>query len=261
MGAISNGLAAHGGLRPFCATFLIFSDYLRPSVRLAALMGLPVVYVWTHDSIGLGGDGPTHQPIEHLASLRLLPNLHVIRPADGPETAEAWRAALARTDGPTALALSRQELPAIDRSRYAGADGLHRGAYVLAEASGGDPELILLATGSELWLALAAQQELEQREEIPTRVVSMPCWELFEDQDQRYRDQVLPPGVPARLAVEAASSFGWSRWVGDHGEVVSRDDFGASAPGELVLEKFGFTPENVADRARALLERLEGGAA
>jgi transketolase len=155
MGAISNGLAAHGGLRPFCATFLVFSDYMRPSVRLAALMGLPVVYVWTHDSIGLGGDGPTHQPVEHLGSLRLMPNLWVMRPADGPETAEAWRAAIARTDGPTALALSRQELPPIDRTRYASASGLHRGAYVLAEASGGEPELILLATGSEVWLALA----------------------------------------------------------------------------------------------------------
>jgi transketolase len=218
MGAISNGLAAHGALRPFCATFLVFSDYMRPSVRLATLMGLPVVYVWTHDSIGLGGDGPTHQPIEHLASLRLMPNLWVIRPADGPETAEAWRAALRRTDGPTALALSRQELPPIDRERYASAAGLHRGAYVLAEASGGEPELILLATGSEVWLALAAREELEGRQEIPTRVVSMPCWELFETQDQDYRDQVLPPQVTARLAVEAGSTALWRQWVGLGGE-------------------------------------------
>jgi transketolase len=188
-----------------------------------------------------------------------MPNLWVMRPADGPETAEAWRAALRRVDGPTALALSRQELPVIDRTRYASAAGLHRGAYVLAEADGGEPELILLATGSEVWLALAAHEELEHHQEIPTRVVSMPCWELFEAQDQAYRDQVLPPGLAARLAVEAASSFGWSRWVGERGEVVSQDDFGASAPGELVLEKLGFTPDNVTDRARKLLARLEGG--
>jgi transketolase len=254
MGAISNGLAAHGGLRPFCATFLVFSDYLRPSVRLAALMGLPVVYVWTHDSIGLGGDGPTHQPIEHLASLRLLPNLHVIRPADGPETVEAWRAALGRTDGPTALALSRQELPPIDRSRYAPAEGLHRGAYVLAEASE-EPELILLATGSEVWLALTAREELEQREEIPTRVVSMPCWELFDAQDQDYRDQVLPPRVTARLAVEAGSTALWHKWVGTLGGVVGIDHYGASAPGGTALIKLGFTEDNVVERALAVLHR------
>jgi transketolase len=255
MGAICNGLAAHGGLRPFCATFLVFSDYMRPSVRLAALMGLPVVYVWTHDSIGLGGDGPTHQPVEHLGSLRLLPNLHVIRPADGPETAEAWRAAMRRTDGPTALVLSRQELPVIDRDRYAPADGLHRGAYVLAEASGGEPELILLATGSEVWLALAAREELEQRQEIPTRVVSMPCWELFEAQPQGYRDQVLPPLVTARLAVEAGSTALWHKWVGTLGGVVGIDQFGASAPGGTALIKFGFTEDNVVERALAVLHR------
>jgi transketolase len=255
MGAISNGLAAHGGPRPFCATFLVFSDYMRPSVRLAALMGLPVVYVWTHDSIGLGGDGPTHQPIEHLASLRLIPNLHVIRPADGPETAEAWRAALRRTDGPTALALSRQELPPIDRSRWATAEGLHRGAYVLAEASGEEPELILLATGSEVWVALAARTELEQREEIPTRVVSMPCWELFEAEDQDYRDYVLPPRITARLAVEAGSTALWHKWVGTLGGVVGIDHYGASAPGGTLLAKFGFTEDNVVERALAVLHR------
>jgi transketolase len=255
MGAISNGLAAHGGLRPFCATFLVFSDYMRASVRLAALMGLPVIYVWTHDSIGLGGDGPTHQPVEHLGSLRLLPNLHVIRPADGPETAEAWRAAVGRTDGPTALVLSRQELPVIDRDRYAPADGLHRGAYVLAEASGDEPELILLATGSEVWLALAARDELEQRQEIPTRVVSMPCWELFEAQPQSYRDQVLPPLVTARLAVEAGSTALWHKWVGTLGGVVGIDQFGASAPGGTALIRFGFTEDNVVERALAVLHR------
>jgi transketolase len=255
MGAISNGLAAHGGLRPFCATFLVFSDYMRPSVRLACLMGLPVVYVWTHDSIGLGGDGPTHQPVEHLGSLRLMPNLHVIRPADAPETAEAWRAALSRVDGPTALVLSRQELPPIDRRQYAGANGLHRGAYVLAEASGGDPELVLIATGSEVWVALAARAELEQREGVATRVVSMPCWELFEVQPESYRDEVLPPQVTARLAVEAASTGLWWRWVGDHGGVAGIDGFGASAPGGLLMERFGFTPEHVVDRALEVLHR------
>jgi transketolase len=255
MGAVTNGLAAHGGLRPFCATFLVFSDYMRPSVRLAALMGLPVVYVWPHDSIGLGGDGPTHQPIEHLSSLRLMPGLHLIRPADGPETAEAWRAALRRTDGPTALALSRQELPAIDRTRYAPADGLHRGAYVLAEASGGDPELILLATGSEVWLALAAREELEQYQEVPTRVVSMPCWELFEAQEAAYRDEVLPPRVTARLAVEAGSTALWHKWVGTLGGVVGIDQFGSSAPGGTALIKFGFTEDNVVERALAVLHR------
>ena len=206
----SADLAAHGGLRPFCATFLVFSDYMRPSVRLAALMGLPVVYVWTHDSVGLGGDGPTHQPIEHLNSLRLLPNLHVIRPADGPET---------------------------------------------AEASGGQPELILLATGSEVRLALAARDELEQRQEVPTRVVSMPCWELFEAQPESYRDQVLPPLVTARLAVEAGSTGLWHKWVGTLGGVVGIDQFGASAPGGTALIKFGFTEDNVVERALAVLHR------
>jgi transketolase len=211
--------------------------------------------VWTHDSVGLGGDGPTHQPIEHLASLRLMPGLHVIRPADGPETAEAWRAALRRTDGPTALVLSRQELPPIDRTRLASAAGLHRGAYVLAEASGGDPELILIATGSEVWVALAARADLEQSEEVPTRVVSMPCWERFEEQPQSYRDEVLPPSVTARLAVEAGSTALWHKWVGTLGGVVGIDHFGASAPGGTLLDKFGFTPDNVADRALAVLHR------
>jgi len=260
MGAISNGLALHGGLRPFAATFLVFSDYMRPSVRLAALMGLPVVYVWTHDSIGLGGDGPTHQPVEHLASLRAMPGLRVIRPADGPETAEAWRAAILHHHGPTALALTRQNLPPIDRERYARADGLHRGAYVLAEAGSGAavrPELVLIATGSEVWLALAARERLEA-EGIATRVVSMPCWELFAEQDQAYRDQVLPPEVKARLAVEAASAFGWREWVGDAGDVVAVDRFGASAPGDLVLHHYGFTAENVAARARLLLQQAKG---
>jgi transketolase len=268
MGTISNGLALHGGLRPFAATFLIFSDYMRPSVRLASLMELPVVYVWTHDSIGLGGDGPTHQPVEQLASLRAMPVLRVFRPADGPETREAWRAAIQRTDGPTALALTRQDLPPIDRTVHADAGGLHRGAYVLADAGplpGGapgpdGPEVILIATGSEVWVALEARERL-QASGIATRVVSMPCWELFAEQDQGYRDQVLPPAVRARLAVEAAASFGWARWIGEDGDMVGVDRFGASAPGATVLEQFGFTPDNVTDRARALLRRQGRGAA
>jgi transketolase len=263
MGAISNGLALHGGLRPFAATFLIFSDYMRPSVRLASLMGLPVVYVWTHDSIGLGGDGPTHQPVEHLASLRAMPVLRVIRPADGPETVEAWRAAIQRTDGPTGLALTRQDLPPIDRGRFADASGLHRGAYVLADAEplpggaqgGGPPELLLIATGSEVWVALQARERL-QAEGIATRVVSMPCWELFAEQDRGYRDDVLPPAVRARVSVEAAATFGWDRWAGEDGEKIGVDRFGASAPGAIVLEQYGFTPDNVTDRARRLLQRL-----
>ena len=212
MGAISNGLTVHGGLRQLCATFLVFSDYMRPSVRLANLMDLPVVYVWTHDSIGLGGDGPTHQPVEHLAALRAMPRLRLIRPADGPETAEAWRAAIARTDGPTALALSRQDLPPIDRSVHASADGLHRG-YTLADADGGQPRLLLIATGSEVWVALDARERL-QAEGVPTRVVSMPCWELFEDQDQAYRDQILPrrsrPAWPWRRPPASAGAAGWA---------------------------------------------------
>jgi transketolase len=256
MGAISNGLAAHGALHPFAATFLVFSDYMRPSVRLASLTGLPVVYVWTHDSIGLGGDGPTHQPVEHLASLRAMPGLRVIRPADAPETAEAWRAALRRPDGPTALALTRQNLPPINRApgACAPADGLHRGAYVLRDASASVPALLLLASGSEVSLALAARDQLEG-EGIPTRVVSMPCWELFAEQDQAYRDQVLPPRVTARLAVEAASPFGWREWVGDGGDVLGVDRFGASGPGDQVLAAYGFTPDEVVARARALLDR------
>jgi len=257
MGGILNGMALHGGVRPYGATFLIFSDYMRPSIRLAALMGLPVVYVFTHDSVGLGEDGPTHQPIEQLAALRAIPHLTVIRPADGPETAQAWRAALLSTGGPTALVLTRQKVPAIDRSRYAPADGLLRGAYVLAEAGGGAPRLVLMATGSEVGLCLAARERLEA-EGTPTRVVSMPSLELFARQPPEYRDAVLPPAVRARLAVETAAAFGWHRWVGTEGDVVGIERFGASAPYERILEEFGFTADNVAQRARAVLARVAG---
>ena len=248
MAAIANGLALHGGLRPFVATFLVFSDYLRPSLRLSALMGTPVVFVFTHDSIGLGGDGPTHQPEAHLPALRAIPNLRTIRPADGNETAQAWRQALERRDGPTALILTRQGLPALQVPE----DGVARGAYVHAEATGGDPRLLLLASGSEVSLCLKARELLEA-DGIATRVVSMPDWGRFRDQDDTYRASVLPASVPARLAVEAAASLGWHEWTGPQGDVLAVDGFGASAPGGRVMEAFGFTPENVAARAKALL--------
>jgi transketolase len=256
MGGILNGMALHGGVRPYGATFLVFSDYMRPAIRLAALMGLPVIYVFTHDSVGLGEDGPTHQPIEQVAALRAIPRLAVIRPADGPEVAEAWRAALQRTAGPTALILTRQKVAVIDRARFAPATGLAQGAYVLAEADGGRPRLLLLATGSEVALCLAVRELLE-REGIPTRVVSMPSAELFAEQPAAYRDAVLPPDVAARVAVEAAATFGWHRWVGAAGDVVGIDHFGASAPYERIFAEFGFTADAVAPRARAVLARVE----
>ncbi len=252
MGAVLNGLALHGGLLPFGATFLVFSDYMRGAVRLAAVMGLPVVYVWTHDSIGLGEDGPTHQPVEHLAALRAIPNLTVLRPCDAGEVLEAWKHAIRSEDRPVAMALTRQNVPTLDRSKLGGAAGLHKGAYVLAEAEGGAPQVLLLGTGSEVHLCLEARALLQQ-EGIPTRVISMPSWELFAEQDASYREKVLPAEVRARVAVEAGVSMGWHRWVGDQGEVVALDRFGASAPYQTLYEQFGLTGENVARRARALL--------
>ncbi len=254
MAAILNGMANHGGFRPYGSTFFVFSDYLRPSLRLAALMGLPVVHVFTHDSIFVGEDGPTHQPVEHLASLRAMPNLVVIRPADANEAVEAWKVAVERTSGPTALVLTRQAVPVLDRSALAPASGLRRGAYVLKEASGGPDaaRLILIGTGSEVHVALEAARLLEA-EGIPARVVSMPSWELFEAQEPAYREWVLPPRLTARVAVEAASTFGWERYVGTRGRVVGIDRFGASAPAEVLAEKFGFTAENVARAAREVL--------
>jgi len=251
MGAILNGMALHGGVIPYGGTFLVFSDYMRPTVRLAAMMHLPVVYVWTHDSVWIGEDGPTHQPVEHLAALRAIPNLVVIRPCDANETAEAWRMALRRRNGPTALALTRQNLPILDRSDMAGAENLSRGAYILREAPEGNPDLVLIATGSEVHLALAAQEELENRG-VRARVVSMPSWELFEAQPPEYRAAVLPPDVP-RMAIEAASPMGWERYVGPNGAVIGIHRFGASAPYKVLMEKFGFTPLAVVERALALL--------
>ncbi|MGH7113969.1 MAG: transketolase [Stellaceae bacterium] len=252
MGAILNGLAAHGGAVPFGATFLIFSDYMRPPMRLAALMGLHVIYVFTHDSIALGQDGPTHQPVEQLAGLRAVPGLTVIRPGDANETAVAWRVALEAGDHPVALVLTRQNVPTLDRSHFAAADGLRHGAYVLADAPNGRPDVILIASGSEVGLIMAAGQKL-QDQKVLARIVSMPSWELFDAQPRSYRDQVLLPSVHARLAVEAGASQGWHRYVGDRGDVLGVDRFGASAPGDVVMREYGFTVENVCQRTLALL--------
>ena len=257
MGAIVNGLAAHGGIvKPYGSTFLTFSDYMRGSVRLSALMGLPVVWVWTHDSVALGEDGPTHQPIEHAASLRAIPHLWVMRPGDANETAEAWRVALEREDGPVALLLSRQNVLVLDRTEVAAAEGVRRGGYVLWDSAGqgqGEPEIMLLATGSEVPLTLAAGRSLAERG-TRVRVVSVPCMDLFEEQPQEYRDEVLPPAVRARLAVEPGATMSWWKWVGLDGDVLGLDRFGASAPGTTVLKELGFTVENILARASALLE-------
>jgi transketolase len=253
MGAALNGIAAHGGLRPFGSTFLIFTDYCKPAIRLAGLMGLPVIYVGTHDSIGLGEDGPTHQPIEQLAMLRATPNVTVLRPADATETVEAWKIAIGRMDGPTILALSRQKLPILDRTTLAPADGVQRGGYVLLDAPGGKPSVILLATGAEVHVALAAAATL-QAQKIGARVVSLPSWEIFAAQPAGYRESVLPAAVRARVAIEAASPFGWHRWVGDTGEVLALDHFGASAPADRLFREFGLTAEKVVEAARRVMK-------
>ena len=252
MAGAANGMAYHGGVRPFVATFFQFSDYMRPSVRLAALSELPVLYVWTHDSVGLGEDGPTHQPVEHLMALRAVPGLTIIRPGDANEAVEAWRAAMEHREGPVGLVLSRQKMPVFDRQTLGPDQGLARGAYVLADASGGSPRVILIASGSELSLAVDARAALEA-EGVPARVVSMPCWEFFEKQTASYRESVLPKAVWARLAIEAGATLGWWRFVGDRGGVVGIDRFGASAPGEKVLAELGFTVANVVAKAKALL--------
>jgi transketolase len=253
MGAACNGMAAHGGIVPFASTFLMFADYMRPSIRLAALMELGVIYVFTHDSIAVGEDGPTHQPVEHLAALRAIPRLVVIRPGDANETAAAWRVAIETRDRPVALILSRQNVPTLDRSRLAAADGLRKGAYILADAPGGKPDIVLIGTGSELFLVLAARQKLLERK-IDARVVSMPSWELFDEQPKDYRDSVLPSSIRPRLAVEAGLPQGWHRYVGDGGDMLGVERFGASAPGNVVMEKLGFTVEHVVERAITLLK-------
>ncbi|GBD32766.1 Transketolase [bacterium HR33] len=252
MGAILNGMALHGGLIPYGGTFLIFSDYMRPPIRLAAMMGLKVIYVFTHDSIGLGEDGPTHQPIEQLSNLRAIPNLLVIRPADGPETAEAWRVALRHRGGPVALVLTRQKVPALDRETLAPASGLERGAYILAESSPPPPQVVLLASGSEVSIALDARTML-QEDGVPTRVVSFPSHEKFAEQPEDYRREVLLDSGAVRVAVEAAHPMSWYRWIGENGAVVGIERFGASAPYQRLYREFGITPERVAEAARLLL--------
>ena len=252
MGSIVNGLAAHGYCIGFGSTFLIFSDYMRPPIRLAALMGLHVVHVFTHDSLALGEDGPTHQPVEQLASLRAIPKLTVIRPGDANETAVAWKVAIETRDRPVLLALTRQDLPTLDRTQFASADGLRQGAYVLSDAPNAAPALILMASGSEVGLVVAAAARLRQ-DGIAVRVVSMPSWDLFELQPKAYRDQVLPPSVTARLAVELGVEQGWDRYTGDHGDMIGIDRFGASAPADVLLEKYGFSVDNVVAKAKALL--------
>lgn len=244
MGSILNGMALHGGFRPYGSTFLVFADYMRPSIRLAAMMGLPVIYVFTHDSVGVGEDGPTHQPVEQIASLRVIPQLVVIRPADANETVEAWRVALHRVDGPTVLALTRQRLPVLQ-----GLAAVERGAYTLSDAP--QPAAVLIASGSEVSVALEAQALLKQ-EDIETRVVSMPSWELFDAQPQSYQDSVLPPTLP-RVVVEAGVRVGWDRWAGCNSKFVTIDRFGASGPYQAVMEKLGITPENVVRQIKSLL--------
>ncbi len=253
MGGILNGLALHGGIRSYGGTFLIFSDYMRPSIRLAALMGLPVTYVFTHDSIGLGEDGPTHQPVEHLPALRAIPNLMDLRPGDAAETTEAWALAMERTDGPAFLSLTRQGVPPLDRSRSPDPENVRRGGYIFREAGGGEPQAIILASGSELHLAVAAADTLEA-DGLPTRVVSLISWHLFGGQDPVYREEVLPRRIRARVAIEAASPMGWERWVGDGGSVVGIDRFGASAPAGRLFQEYGITAEAVVERVRSLLD-------
>ncbi len=254
MGSIVNGIAAHGGcVKPYGSTFLIFSDYMRPAVRLSALMGLPVVWAWTHDSVAVGEDGPTHQPVETYAALRAIPNLWFVRPSDANETAWAWKVALERTDGPVALSLSRQKTTTLDRTEVAPASGVARGAYTLWES--GPPEVILIATGAEVGVAFDAAKKIAA-DGTAVRVVSMPCWELFEQQPSEYRDEVLPPDVKARLSIEPGVELGWSKWVGDQGSSISIEHYGASAPGGTVLDQFGYNLDNVVARATALLERV-----
>ncbi len=254
MASVVNGMAYHKGIIPFGATFMVFTDYMRPAIRVSALSHLHTIWVMTHDSIGLGEDGPTHQPVEHLASLRAIPNLTVIRPADANEAVEAWKIAVSHQHGPVLLALSRQATPTIDRGEYADADGLKKGAYILADLGGKNPQVILMATGTEVDLALKAGLKLAE-EGIAARVVSFPSWELFEAQDASYRDSVLPSEIKLRVAIEAGISQGWERWVGDKGRIVALDRYGASAPAKVLMEKFGFTVENVIAQVHDLLKK------
>jgi len=257
MAAILNGLSEHGGFIPYGATFLVFSDYMKPAIRLAALMKAEVIYVFTHDSIAVGEDGPTHEPVEHILALRAVPNLIVIRPADANETAEAWKFAVEHKDGPVALILTRQEVPVIDRTQYASANLLYKGAYVLSDPPSGKPDIILIASGSEVSLVLEVQKKLASQE-IQARVVSMPSWKLFDQQPEEYRKAVLPPYIKSRLAVEAGSPIGWKKYAGDGGAVFGVDRFGASAPGEVVMREYGFTVDNIWNIALEVLGQEKG---
>jgi transketolase len=252
MGAVVNGMAVYGGVIPYGGTFLVFSDYMRPAIRLSALSGYPSIWVFTHDSIGLGEDGPTHQPIEQLTALRTIPKLVVIRPADANEVSEAWRLAISRRDGPTALTLTRQNLPTLDREVFSSASGLQRGAYVLADLGEDLSEIILMASGSEVSLIIEAGKRLAA-EGVHVRLISFPSWELFAAQNQEYKDSVLMPNVHARLSIEAGISQGWDRWVGDRGTIISIERYGASAPYETLYEKFCLSVENVIDHAKGIL--------
>jgi transketolase len=252
MGSILNGMALHGGILPYGSTFLIFSDYMRPAIRLAALMKLRVIYVFTHDSVALGEDGPTHQPVEHIASLRAIPGLTVIRPADANEAAEAWKVAIQHKEGPVALLMTRQAVPVIDRTRFSPAEGLKHGAYVLADPPSGRPEVLILASGSEVQPALTAYQKLME-EGISGRLVSMPSWELFEKQPEEYKNRVIPREAFIRVSMEAGTTQGWHKYIGPGGEAMGIDHFGASAPAKVLLEKFGITAENIMRRVKALL--------
>jgi transketolase len=255
MASISNGMSAHGGIIPFTATFLTFSDYMRPAIRLSALMKLRVIYVFTHDSIALGEDGPTHQSVEHLASLRAIPDLTVIRPADANETAVAWRIAIKSEKAPVALILSRQDLPTLDRKIFSEANGLQQGAYILSDAADKKPDMILIASGSEVQLIVEAQKILLSKN-IKVRLVSMPSWELFETQSEKYKNSVLPDSVKLKIAVEAGVSQGWQKYVGSWGEVIAVDTFGASAPGDVVMREYGFTAENICKKAVILHKKF-----
>jgi transketolase len=253
MCAAASGLALHGGIRPFVSTFFVFTDYARPAIRLASLMEIPVIYVMTHDSIGLGEDGPTHQPIEHLASLRSIPHLHVIRPADANETAYAWRAAMLRLNGPTMLVLSRQNLPILDQEKYGHAAGLMKGAYILSREQGKSAQALLLSTGSEVHIALEAQQKLADKG-IDARVVSMPCWELFREQSKEYQEKVLPSQVTARVAIEGGASQGWCEWIGEKGVMLGIDRFGASAPYQQIYNHYGLTSEDMVVAVKKIID-------
>ena len=257
MGGILSGMALHGGLLPYGSTFFVFSDYMRPAIRLASLMKLHVIYIFTHDSVAVGEDGPTHEPVEQLFSLRVIPGLTVIRPADANETAEAWRTAVENKNGPTAIILTRQNVPVMDRRKFSPANGLRRGAYILSDSSPGKPDVILIATGSEVHLAVEVQEKL-LGEGVNTRVVSMPSWELFEQQPESYRHQILPPDITQRVSVEAGATLGWHRYIGREGERIGIDHFGASAPGNVLLKEFGLTSVNILNRVKTLLARKKG---